>query len=107
MCIILTNFCLPLQTLIFIRQTSLSVDARTAQNIGFAGICACFITWIAWFVCFAPYENPEITVACFIPNGYSGSEASQAPRDFIGWYMEQKTLRAVDLVLPVGNTLGP
>ena len=61
----------------------------------------------AWFVCFAPYENPEIAVACFIPNGYSGSEASKAPRDFIGWYMEQKALRGVELVLPVGNSLAP
>ncbi len=61
----------------------------------------------SWFVCFAPYENPEIAVACFIPNGYSGSEASQAPRDFIEWYMEQKTLRSVDVVLPAGNSLAP
>ncbi len=61
----------------------------------------------AWFVCFAPYDNPEIAVACFIPNGYSGSEASQAPRDFIEWYMGQKTLRSVDEALPVGNSLAP
>ena len=61
----------------------------------------------AWFVCFAPYDNPEIAVACFIPNGYSGSEAAKAPRDFIGWYMEQKTLRSVDIILPAGNSLAP
>ena len=61
----------------------------------------------SWFVCFAPYDNPEIAVACFIPNGYSGSEAAKAPRDFIEWYMEQKTLRSVDVILPVGNSLGP
>jgi len=61
----------------------------------------------SWFVCFAPYENPEIAIACFIPNGYSGSESSLAPRDFIEWYMEQKTLRSVDVPLPIGNTLAP
>ena len=80
---------------------------QIAAKTGTAQVTSIDLENNAWFVCFAPYENPEIAVACFIPNGYSGSEASQAPRDFIGWYMEQKTLRAVDLVLPVGNTLGP
>ena len=61
----------------------------------------------SWFVCFAPYDNPEIAVACFIPNGYSGSEASKAPRDFIEWYMEQKNLRSVEDVLSVPNSLAP
>ena len=59
----------------------------------------------AWFVCFAPFENPEIAVVCFIPSGASGGYASQAPRDFIEWYMKQKDLRSNDIELPVGNTL--
>ena len=61
----------------------------------------------SWFVCFCPYENPEIAIACFIPNGYSGSESAIAPKYFIEWYMKQKTLRGVDVVLPLGNTLAP
>ncbi len=61
----------------------------------------------SWFVCFAPFDNPEIAVACFIPNGYSGSEAAKAPRDFIEWYMEQKTLRSVEDSLVVPNSLAP
>ena len=80
---------------------------QIAAKTGTAQVTSIDLENNAWFVCFAPYENPEIAVACFIPNGYSGSEASQAPRDFIEWYMEQKNLRAVDLVLPLGNTLGP
>ena len=80
---------------------------QIAAKTGTAQVTSIDLENNAWFVCFAPYENPEIAVACFIPNGYSGSEASQAPRDFIEWYMGQKTLRAVDLVLPLGNTLGP
>ena len=80
---------------------------QIAAKTGTAQVTSIDLENNAWFVCFAPYENPEIAVACFIPNGYSGSEASQAPRDFIEWYMGQKTLRSVDLVLPVGNTLGP
>ena len=46
-------------------------------------------------------------MVCFIPNGYSGSEASMAARDFIEWYMEQKEVRDVEIVLPTGNSLSP
>ncbi len=60
----------------------------------------------AWFVTFAPFENPEIAIAVFIPNGYSGGEASVAARDFITWFMEQE-LRTTDYVLPSGNSLAP
>ena len=80
---------------------------QIAAKTGTAQVTSIDLENNAWFVCFAPYENPEIAVACFIPNGYSGSEASQAPRDFIGWYMEQKTLRSVEDSLPVGNSLAP
>ena len=61
----------------------------------------------SWFVCFAPYENPEIAVAVFIPNGYSGGNASLAAREFIQWYLDQENLRTVDYDLPVGNSLAP
>ncbi len=80
---------------------------QIAAKTGTAQVTSIDLENNAWFVCFAPYENPEIAIACFIPNGYSGSEASQAPRDFIEWYMQQKTLRSVEEVLPVGNSLAP
>lgn len=80
---------------------------QIAAKTGTAQVTSIDLENNAWFVCFAPYENPEIAVACFIPNGYSGSEASKAPRDFIGWWFEQKTLREAELILPVGNTLAP
>ena len=80
---------------------------QIAAKTGTAQVTSIDLENNAWFVCFAPYENPEIAVACFIPNGYSGSEASKAPRDFIGWWFEQKTLREAELVLPVGNSLAP
>ena len=61
----------------------------------------------AWFVMLAPKENPEIAVAVFIPSGLSGGMAGVAAREFVGWYMDQKTLRSVDVVFPSGNTLAP
>ena len=80
---------------------------QIAAKTGTAQVTSIDLENNAWFVCFAPYENPEIAIACFIPNGYSGAESSTAPRDFIDWYMKQKTLRGVDTVLPLGNTLAP
>ncbi len=80
---------------------------QIAAKTGTAQVTSIDLENNAWFVCFAPYENPEIAIACFIPNGYSGSESSMAPRDFIEWYMKQKTLREVDIILPQGNTLAP
>ena len=80
---------------------------QIAAKTGTAQVTSIDLENNAWFVCFAPYDNPEIALACFIPNGYSGSESSIAPRDFIEWYMKQKTLRGVDTVLPIGNSLAP
>ena len=74
----------------------------------------------AWFVMLAPYESeivngvpttvtePEIAVVVFIPSGFSGGEASMAAREFVGWYMDQKTLRDnQNSVFPGGNQLAP
>ncbi len=78
-----------------------------AAKTGTAQVTSIDLENNSWFVCFAPYDNPEIAVACFIPNGYSGSEACKAPRDFIKWYLDQKDLRSVDYDLPVGNSIAP
>lgn len=40
----------------------------------------------ALFVCYAPYEKPEIAVATRIPFGYSSDYAAQATRDIIKYY---------------------
>ncbi len=61
----------------------------------------------AWFIMLAPREKPEIAVAVFIPSGLSGGEASMAAREFVGWYMDQKTLRTDDAVFPGGNMMAP
>lgn len=61
----------------------------------------------AWFVAFTPFENPEIAIVSFIPNGYSGAEAAPAARDFIEYYLDQQVLRTTDFVLPGGNHLAP
>ena len=61
----------------------------------------------SWFIAYVPFDKPEIAVVSYIPNGYSGADASPAARDFIEWYMNQKTLRTEESVLPGGNQLSP
>ena len=46
-------------------------------------------------------------MAVFIPGGTSGGMAGVAAREFVGWYMDQKTLRSVDVVFPSGSALTP
>lgn len=52
----------------------------------------------AWFVAFAPYDDPEIAVVVFIANGYKGGVASLTSKDVIGNYMERKNNPAIDSV---------
>ncbi len=41
----------------------------------------------AWFVGFAPYENPEIAIVVFVPQGGHGGYAAPIARDIIASYM--------------------
>lgn len=40
----------------------------------------------ALFICYAPYENPEVAIATRIPFGYSSDHAAQLTRDIIKYY---------------------
>lgn len=40
----------------------------------------------ALFICYTPYENPEIAIATRIPFGYSSDYAAQFTRDIIKYY---------------------
>ncbi len=56
----------------------------------------------ALFVCYAPYEQPEIAVVTRIPFGYSSDYAAQATRDIIKYYygLEEEE----DLITGVADT---
>lgn len=43
----------------------------------------------AYFMSYAPYENPEISVTCVIPNGYSSANAAQTARDVYKYYFSK------------------
>ena len=78
-----------------------------AAKTGTAQVTSIDLENNSWFVTFAPFDDPEIAIAVFIPNGYSGGESSLAAKEFIEWYLDQDTLRTSDYSLPYGNELAP
>lgn len=61
----------------------------------------------AWFICLASYEDPQIAVVSFIPNGQSGGMCTVAAREFLTWWFEEQEKLEEDLTLPSGNQLAP
>ena len=45
----------------------------------------------AWFVCFAPYENPEVAVVVMIENGGHGNYTAEVVRDIMAEYFGMNT----------------
>lgn len=43
----------------------------------------------AWFMSYAPYKKPEISVTCLIPNGYASANAAQTARDVYKYYFSK------------------
>ncbi len=58
----------------------------------------------AWFVGFAPYDNPEIAIAVIIENGGSGSMACYPARDIIAQYFGMNESNAEEDVNAIPNT---
>ncbi len=58
----------------------------------------------AWFVAFAPYDDPEIAVVSYIPNGWAGLKAIDAAKDVIEYYLDGKA-ETPDATLPSTNSL--
>ncbi len=43
----------------------------------------------AYFISYAPYKNPEISVTCAIPNGFTSHNAAQTARDVYKYYFSK------------------
>ena len=56
----------------------------------------------AVFVCFAPYDDPEVAVAIAVEHGGSGSELASMAADVLSYYFSSKETREE---IPVENTL--
>ncbi|MFA5839393.1 MAG: penicillin-binding protein 2 [Candidatus Margulisiibacteriota bacterium] len=45
----------------------------------------------AWFICYAPYDNPEIVIVAFVEHGQHGDQASASvARDILTWYRDNR-----------------
>jgi cell division protein FtsI/penicillin-binding protein 2 len=48
----------------------------------------------AWFICYAPYDEPEIVIAAFVAHGEHGDRASAyVARDILRWYKINRVKR--------------
>ena len=54
------------------------------------------------FVCFAPYDDPEVAVAMVVEHGEGGGDVSQMCADVLSYYFSSKETREE---IPVENTL--
>jgi len=49
----------------------------------------------AWFLCYAPSDNPEIVIAAFVEHGLHGDQsAAGIARDVLTWYRDNRYLKA-------------
>ncbi len=50
----------------------------------------------AWFVCFAPFENPEVAVVVMIENGGHGNYAAEVARDVLNQYFGMNETASIE-----------
>ncbi len=76
----------------------------TAQKSGINPVTGDSYDDFAWFVAFAPYDEPEIAIATVIFQGGSGGYAGPLTRDIMGEYLGLNTVPNRDL-LPFKSSL--
>ena len=60
----------------------------------------------AWFVCFAPYEKPEIAVVVYVPNGMSAGSTVPAAKAVVETYLKSRQ-DVNPAPIPSPNALAP
>ena len=55
----------------------------------------CFPKSPVLFVGYAPYDDPEITIAVRIANGYSSHNAATAARNVISYYYKETSMKDI------------
>lgn len=73
-------------------------DAKIKQLAGKTGtsqISQIDIENNSWFVAFAPYDEPEIAIVVYIPNGYSGSRSAYTVEKIASYYLDKKETESV------------
>lgn len=57
----------------------------------------------SWFVCFAPYDDPEIAIVSYVPNGFTGGYSSWIAQDILTYYFDQKNIVAKQTIPDAGS----
>lgn len=61
-----------------------------------------------WFVALTPFEPAaEIAIVTLIPNGMAGGQSVHATKDFIEWWMDNRTKQTGDIPVVPGNEMMP
>ncbi len=59
----------------------------------------------AWFIAFAPYDDPEIAICVMIPQGYSGGLAALVAQDIVTYYLDKKKEAAPETVPEINESV--
>lgn len=57
----------------------------------------------SWFVCFAPYEDPQIAIVSYVPNGFAGGYSSWIAQDILLYYFHQQEIVAEQTIPDSGS----
>ena len=57
----------------------------------------------SWFVCFAPYDDPEIVVVIYIPNGYSSGYCVEPAKQIVQYYLDRQQTRGASGLAAEGS----
>lgn len=79
-------------------------NKQMAAKTGTAQVSKIDLENNAWMVAYAPFDNPEIAIVCYVPNGYGGAYCSPAIKEVIGYYMEHRGESTQELI-PAANSL--
>ena len=61
----------------------------------------------AWFVAFAPFDQPEIAIAVYIKNGLSGGLAAYTAKEMVEYYLDNKLIEVSPDIVPGSNDITP
>lgn len=59
----------------------------------------------AWFVSYAPFENPEISLAVAIPNGYTSGNSAELGKEILSYYFNVEDMNTEENVIPNNEVL--
>ncbi len=59
----------------------------------------------AWFIAYAPYDDPEIAICVMIPQGYSGGLAALVAQDIVTYYLDKKKEAAPETVPEINEPI--